>query len=66
MMISWDIKWWFNGDFMGFTFQSTTILALNHPFIDGFSIIDQPTIGDPLFMETSIYLGKLSYFTNLN
>ena len=29
-------------------------VALNHLFVDGFSIINYPAIGDPPFMETSI------------
>ena len=39
-------------------------VALNHPFIDAFSIINQPAIGVPPFMETRIRLGHNCYDTN--
>ena len=38
-------------------------VALNHPFIDAFSIINQPAIGVPPFMETPIRLGHNCYDT---
>jgi hypothetical protein len=38
----------------------------NNPAMFGCSIINHPAIGDPRMETLHIYLGKLSYFTNLN
>ena len=35
-------------------------IPLNHPFVDGFSIINHPAIGDPMIMETRICQDRLA------
>ena len=37
-----------------------------HPFIDGLSILNQPAIGGPQFMETPIYEAHLSFRALVN